>query len=139
MSASEPSGASGWAPAGSGGLRIDKWLWYARVTKSRSLAQKLASGGSVRLNGDKISSASKAVKVGDVLTITKERQILILKVKAMATRRGSYPEACLLYEDLSPPPSPKADFRPAPGQRDAGAGRPTKRDRRRIHSFLGDD
>ncbi|MEP4768865.1 MAG: RNA-binding S4 domain-containing protein [Roseibium sp.] len=133
MGAQDPQTASG-------SLRIDKWLWYARVTKSRSLAQKLAIGGHVRINKDKISSASKAVKVGDVLTITLERKILILKIAALGSKRGPYEQARLLYEDMSPPPPPKKDAPPpAPGQREAGAGRPTKRDRRKIHWFVSKD
>ncbi|MES0812697.1 RNA-binding S4 domain-containing protein [Roseibium sp. SCPC15] len=121
-------------------MRIDKWLWYARVTKSRSLAQKLATSGHVRINKDKISSASKTVKEGDVLTIGLERRILVLKVVALGTRRGPYEEARKLYEDLSPPPPPKKDAPPPPpGQREAGSGRPTKRDRRKLDAFRRDD
>ncbi|MEP0235656.1 RNA-binding S4 domain-containing protein [Roseibium sp.] len=127
-------------PGGSGGaLRVDKWLWFARVTKSRSLAQKLASGGHVRINKDKIASASKTVKVGDVLTIGLERRILILKVVALGTRRGPYAEAQLLYENMSPPPPEKTEKPAAPAQREAGAGRPTKRDRRRMDAFREPD
>ncbi|WP_428648073.1 RNA-binding S4 domain-containing protein [Roseibium sp.] len=121
-----------------GSLRIDKWLWYARVTKSRSLAQKLATSGHVRVNKDKISSASKTVKAGDVLTIALERRILVLKVIALGSRRGPYEEARKLYEDLSPPAPKKTAPPPAPAQRDAGSGRPTKRDRRKIDEFRGD-
>ncbi|MBO6892266.1 MAG: RNA-binding S4 domain-containing protein [Roseibium sp.] len=121
-------------------MRVDKWLWYARATKSRSLAQKLATSGHVRVNKEKISSASKALKVGDVLTITLERRILVLKVLELGTRRGPYEEARKLYEDMSPPPPPKKDSPPPPpGQREAGSGRPTKRDRRKIDAFRLDD
>ncbi|TYC52491.1 RNA-binding S4 domain-containing protein [Rhodobacterales bacterium] len=120
-------------------MRIDKWLWFARVTKSRSLAQKLATSGHVRVNKDKIASASKTIKPGDVLTVVLERRVLVLKVVALGTRRGPYEEARLLYEDLSPAPPPKAEAPPAPpGQREAGAGRPTKRERRKIDAFRGD-
>lgn len=120
----------------SAGLRVDKWLWYARVTKSRSLAQKLATGGHVRLNKDKISSASKTVRVGDVLTIALERRVLVLKVKQLGSRRGPFSEAQKLYEDLSPPPPPKTnDITPSVPRRDQGAGRPTKRERRQLDAF----
>ena len=122
-----------------GSLRIDKWLWYARVTKSRSLAQKLATSGHVRINKDKISSASKSVKVGDVLTIALERKVLVLKIAALGTRRGPYEEARKLYEDLSPPLLPRKQPPPAPAQREAGAGRPTKRDRRKMDAFRGEN
>ena len=122
-----------------GSLRIDKWLWYARVTKSRSLAQKLATSGHVRINKDKISSASKSVRVGDVLTIALERKILVLKIAALGSRRGPYEEARTLYEDLSPPAPPRKQPPPAPAQREAGAGRPTKRDRRKMDAFRGEN
>ncbi|SHM94603.1 RNA-binding S4 domain-containing protein [Roseibium suaedae] len=120
-------------------LRIDKWLWYARVTKSRSLAQKLATSGHVRVNKEKIDSSSKAIRAGDVLTIGLERKILILKVVALGTRRGPYEEARLLYEDLSPPPPDKVETPAVPAQRDPGAGRPTKRDRRKLDAFRDAD
>ncbi|WP_422378881.1 RNA-binding S4 domain-containing protein [Roseibium sp.] len=126
--------------AATGSLRIDKWLWYARVTKSRSLAQKLATSGHVRVNRDKISSASKTIRTGDVLTVALDRRILVLKVLALGARRGPYEEARKLYEDLSPPPPPKEAPPPLPpGQREAGSGRPTKRDRRKLDALRGED
>ncbi|WP_371681858.1 RNA-binding S4 domain-containing protein [Labrenzia sp. VG12] len=126
--------------AATGSLRIDKWLWYARVTKSRSLAQKLATSGHVRVNRDKISSASKTIRTGDVLTVALDRRVLVLKILALGTRRGPYEEARKLYEDLSPPPPPReAPPPPPPGQREAGAGRPTKRDRRKLDALRGED
>lgn len=80
------------------------------------------------------------MRVGDVLTIALERRVLVLKIAALGTRRGPFSEAQKLYEDLSPPPPPReAPAPPSPGQREAGAGRPTKRDRRRIDSFLDPD
>ncbi|KZL23202.1 RNA-binding S4 domain-containing protein [Pseudovibrio sp. WM33] len=117
-------------------LRIDKWLWYARITKSRTLAQKLSVSGHVRLNKDKIAAAKTAVKPGDVLTITMPRRLLILKVLKLGTRRGPAPEAQLLYEDMSPPPPPK-ETQVQVAKREAGAGRPTKRDRRQIARIRG--
>ncbi|WP_439529572.1 RNA-binding S4 domain-containing protein [Pannonibacter sp.] len=116
---------------------MDKWLWFARVTKSRTLAQKLASGGHVRVNRDKIDSASKAIRLGDVLTITLERRVVVLEVLGLGTRRGPAPEAALLYKDLTPPPPVEADHqRPQRvAARDPGSGRPTKRDRRRMDAF----
>lgn len=121
--------------------RIDKWLFFARVVKSRSLAAKLAVGGKVRLNRDKIDQASQPVKIGDVLTITLERRILVYKVLDLGERRGPAPEAQLLYEDLSPPIAPKIGGEAAAHcdtpQRDAGAGRPTKKDRRETDRLRG--
>ncbi|MGE0282354.1 MAG: RNA-binding S4 domain-containing protein [Rhizobiaceae bacterium] len=86
-----------------GSQRIDKWLFFARVVKSRSLAQKLAMSGRVRINGEKCEQASGAVKPGDVLTITLERRILVYRVLDPGTRRGPAEEARTLYEDMSQP------------------------------------
>ncbi|UCA45316.1 MULTISPECIES: RNA-binding S4 domain-containing protein [unclassified Pseudochrobactrum] len=111
--------------------RIDKWLFFTRVVKSRSLAAKLAAGGRVRINRDKIDQASHGIKIGDVVTVTLDRRILIYKVRELGERRGSFPEAQLLYEDLTPPAEKTEEQMAAVGEkRDAGSGRPTKRDRR---------
>src|SRR5690606_33284955 len=115
-----------------GRQRIDKWLFFARVVKSRSLAAKLAIAGRVRINRDKASQAADTVKPGDVLTITLDRRIVIYKVLDPGARRGPAEEAQKLYEALSPPPAPTGA---APADallpiRDAGSGRPTKRERR---------
>lgn len=111
--------------------RIDKWLFFTRVVKSRSLAAKLCSSGRVRINRDKIDQASYGIKIGDVVVITLDRRILIYKVKELGERRGSFPEAQLLYEDLTPPPEASEQQTMAMAEkRDAGSGRPTKRDRR---------
>ncbi|MBA5778692.1 RNA-binding S4 domain-containing protein [Stappia sp. F7233] len=115
--------------------RIDKWLWHARVTKSRSLAQKLAISGHVRVNREKIDAASKQVRIGDVLTIALERRVLVLRILGIGTRRGPAVEAQLLYEDLSPALPPKTDAVREEGARDPGTGRPTKRDRRQIDAL----
>src|SRR5690606_11459636 len=114
--------------------RVDKWLFFARVVKSRTLAAKLAQGGKVRVNRNKIDQASYQIKVGDVLTITLERRILIYRILETGERRGPAPEARLLYEDLSPPEEPRAIVAGGPG-RDPGAGRPTKRDRRALNAL----
>ena len=82
-------------------LRIDKWLWHARVVKTRSLAARLVADGHVRVNGTRAEAPAKAVKPGDVLTIALERTVLVYRVKALGERRGPAPEAQGLYEDLS--------------------------------------
>jgi ribosome-associated heat shock protein Hsp15 len=119
--------------------RIDKWLFFARVVKSRSLAAKLAVAGRVRINRDKASQASDLVKPGDVLTITLDRRVLVYKVVDAGVRRGPAEEARKLYEDLSPPPTPREDAPPdaiAP-LRETGSGRPTKRERRETDRLRG--
>lgn len=121
--------------------RIDKWLFFARMTKSRSLAAKLAQAGRVRVNGDKIEQPSHPVRTGDTLTITLDRQIRVLRVLAPGTRRGPFEEAQLLYEDLSPPAKPRGQALPdaLPPVREAGTGRPTKRDRRKLDAWTKSD
>ena len=112
--------------------RIDKWLWFARLARTRTLAQKLAISGKLRINRDKNASASRAVKVGDILTIALESGVRVLRIIDAGTRRGPAAEARLLYEDLSPPAPPTV--RPA-GIRPQGSGRPTKRNRRALEAF----
>ena len=84
--------------------RIDKWLFFARVCKSRSLAQKLTQSGAVRINREKTTSAAKLVRPGDVLTVTLGGGVKVLKILDPGERRGPAPEAQTLYEDLTPPP-----------------------------------
>lgn len=118
-------------------IRVDKWLFFTRLVKSRSLGGKFAVGGNVRINGDKCDSASKSIRPGDVLTITLERRVVIYRVIACGTRRGPAAEAQLLYQDISPPPPPKADSaldRVGP-MREPGSGRPTKKDRRALDAI----
>ena len=123
------------APKGSD-LRLDKWLWFARFVKSRSLATKLVSDGKMRINGAPTHKAHYAVKIGDVLTFALGPHIRVIRIAALGMRRGPAPEARLLYEDLDPP-APRASSSTATGfeARDAGAGRPTKRDRRQTASL----
>lgn len=85
-----------------GRQRVDKWLFFARAVKSRSLAAKLVQAGHVRLNRDKIDQPAHAVKPGDVLTIRLERRVLVWRVLAPGARRGPAEEAQALYEDLTP-------------------------------------
>jgi ribosome-associated heat shock protein Hsp15 len=116
--------------------RIDKWLWHARVVRTRSAAAALVTSGHVRLNGTRVDAASRAVKPGDVLTVALDRAVRVLKVLAFAERRGGSEAGKALYEDLSPPPV----RRPEPvASREPGAGRPTKRERRALDRFTGDD
>lgn len=121
--------------------RIDKWLFFSRAVKSRTLAAKLVVTGRVRINRDKAAQASDTVRPGDVLTITLERRIFVWKVLGTGARRGPAEEARLLYEDMSPPPAPKGEALPdaVPPLRKAGSGRPTKKERRQTDHLLGDD
>jgi len=107
--------------------RIDKWLWHARLVRTRKAAASLADGGRVRLNGARIAAASRKVAPGDVVTVAFD-PVRVLKVLSFSERRGGADSARWLYEDLSPKPQAGV---PA-SQRERGAGRPTKRDRRAI-------
>lgn len=83
-----------------GRQRIDRWLFFARIVKSRSLAARLVQAGKVRINREKTDVAAHPVKPGDVLTITLDRRILVCRVLAPGERRGPAEEARTLYEDL---------------------------------------
>jgi ribosome-associated heat shock protein Hsp15 len=120
--------------------RIDKWLWHARVVRTRSTAAALAVSGHVRVNGQRIDAASRTVRVGDVVTVALDRSVRVLKVAGFAERRGAAEAARVLWEDLTPAPAqPGEPESAAPGLRGQGAGRPTKRERRAIDRLRGED
>jgi ribosome-associated heat shock protein Hsp15 len=123
--------------------RIDKWLWHARVVRTRAAAAALAVSGHVRVNGQRIDLASRAVRLGDVVTVGLDKTVRVLKVAAFAERRGSADSARVLAEDLTPAaPAPDPSARPATapdGLRQPGAGRPTKHERRAIAHLRGED
>lgn len=112
--------------------RLDKWLWFARFFKSRSIAARLCAARRVRVNSIVVSKAHALVKPGDVLTFPQGIDIRVIEIVAPGERRGPATEARALYNDLDPPPDRKPRGDPAPGSRDRGAGRPTKADRRAI-------
>jgi len=120
-------------------LRLDKWLWFARVVKSRTLAAGLVEDGKVRLNRERTTKPSQTVRVGDVLTIAVGPRIRILEVAAIGTRRGPASEAQALFIDRSPPPVTLPSAPPSSGERPSGAGRPTKRERRQIDRLTEPD
>ena len=118
------------------GQRLDKWLWHARMFRTRSLASRFVTPGKLRANGVRTAKPSHTVAPGDVLTFALNQRIRVLKILALADRRGPFAEACTLYEDLSPPEvKPDGPGTAAAGRRPPGAGRPTKQDRRRIGDF----
>lgn len=117
--------------------RIDKWLWHARVVRTRSAAAALAAAGRVRVNGARIDAASRPVKVGDVVTVALDSRVRVLSVTGFAERRGSATDAQVLFRDEAAT-EPGEPSPPAPG-RDRGAGRPTKRDRRILDRLRGEE
>lgn len=122
-------------------LRLDKWLWFARFVKTRSLATKLIIDGRMRVNGAPTQKAHYTVKVGDVLTFPLGPHIRIIKVAALGSRRGPASEAQTLYEDLDPPrpASPQQAASSPFEERTPGSGRPSKRDGRRIAQLKSGD
>jgi ribosome-associated heat shock protein Hsp15 len=116
-------------------IRVDKWLWYARFFKSRTLASRAVAAGRVRINSERVLKSHGAVKPGDVLTFPQGHDIRVVRVVQVGERRGPAPEARELYEDLAPPEPAVSDV-PAPvAARERGAGRPTKQQRRAMEAF----
>lgn len=113
--------------------RIDKWLWHARVVRTRTAAAALAAAGHVRINGARVDAASRPVKAGDVITVALDSRIRVLKVLSFAERRGGAEAAAKLFEEqmMEQPHQPAAAGVPRPDK----PGRPTKRDRRAIQRF----
>ena len=81
-------------------LRVDKWLWFARLAKSRSVAQKLIEQGGISINFCAVAKASQMVRPGDELALLADRGDRRLRVLALGERRGPATEAQMLYEDL---------------------------------------
>ena len=119
-------------------IRIDKWLWFARFCKSRTLAAKLCASGRIRMDSRIVEKAHHGLKIGDVLTFPQGPHIRVVRVLALGERRGPSPEARGLYEDLSPVSAEPKESAALPAPRDPGAGRPTKADRRAIDRFTGE-
>lgn len=95
--------------------RIDKWLWHARFYRTRPLAQRAAEAGSIRLNGRRVEKPGAGVKPGDVLTLPAGAEVVVVRVLALAARRGPASEARLLYESVPFRPRAKPlDREPAP-------------------------
>jgi ribosome-associated heat shock protein Hsp15 len=82
--------------------RIDKWLWRARMVRTRSGAAAIVTSGYVRLNGKRITAASHPVRIGDVVTMALDRSVKVVRVEAVCDRRGAAPAARALYSDLTP-------------------------------------
>ena len=138
--------------------RLDKWLWYTRVIKSRTQAAGLVTDGKVRVNRARVDKPGTTVKPGDVVTVTVRGAVRVLKVMAPGVRRGPPAEAQGLYEDVGPS-VPAAGHGPGRaeaggaagqgagqgpdqgpyGERAPGSGRPTKRERRQLTRLTGHD
>jgi ribosome-associated heat shock protein Hsp15 len=91
------------APSELSRQRIDKWLWHARMVRTRSAAAALTEAGYVRLNGKRITGSSAPVRIGDVVTLALDRSVRVLQVEALCKRRGPSVRARTLYRDLTRP------------------------------------
>lgn len=118
-------------------VRVDAWLWSVRVFSTRSAATAGCRAGHVRVNGDR-AKAAQAVRIGDEVRVRLGGRERHLVVRGLLTKRTSAAVAAENYDDLTPPPPPKAE-RPTVAIRDAGAGRPTKRDRRALERLRARD
>lgn len=126
-------------PAGADGpqtIRLDVWLWSARLMPTRSAATTACRGGHVRRNGEPVKAAQKIV-VGDELRLRgRGRERVVVVTRILTTRVGA-PIAREAYEDHSPEPPPQ--LAAAPPRRERGTGRPTKRERRQLDRLRGRD
>ena len=124
--------------AGAAKLRLDKWLWYARLFRSRTIAATQIAGGGFRVNKAIVHKSHQFVQPGDVVTFAKGPFVRVVEIIALGARRGPAAEARTLFRDLNPPESqPKPARSRITGRRDAGAGRPTKKQRRQTDRLLG--
>lgn len=122
--------------------RLDKFLFFSRALKSRTLAQKVIEAGAIRVNSERTDRSDHKVGAGDVLTMSLHNRIVVWRILDCGVRRGPASEAQSLYQDLSPPALPKAELSPydaAIAPRGDGAGRPTKKERRETDRLRGGD
>ena len=116
-------------------VRLDKWLWYARFFKTRSLATKLILSGKLRINGEVTSKPHRQAQIGLVLTFPQGPLIRVIRIDEIDKGRGPAPEAAMLYTDLDPPTARQTNKEVRLDHRRfenrlIGSGRPTKKDRR---------
>ncbi len=119
--------------ADQGSVRVDRWLLATRSFKTRSQASAACAAGQVSVNGHPAKAARRLV-LGDRVEVRSPRGLRVLEVRALAEKRLSASAAAELFIDHSPPP-PTA---PPAARRDRGAGRPTKRERRKLRALRED-
>jgi ribosome-associated heat shock protein Hsp15 len=116
-------------------VRVDRWLWSVRLTKTRSGAAQACRAGHVQVNGVRAKPAA-TVKAGDTVRLrVGDRERVVEVVRLIENRVGAEPAAACLV-DKSPPPPPRDPLERI-GRRDPGMGRPTKRDRRHLDRTRG--
>lgn len=116
--------------------RIDAWIWAVRLVKTRTAAAQACRSGHVKLNGNSVKPA-QTVAPGDTIRVwANHREVTVEVVDAEVAKRVGAAVAQQCYVDHTPPPPPKELFASMP-KRDRGAGRPTKRDRRKLDELMG--
>jgi ribosome-associated heat shock protein Hsp15 len=115
--------------------RVDRWVWAVRLTRTRALAAAACRSGHIKVNGDRAKPAT-SVKVGDEVRVRGEGPERIVVVGRVIEKRVGAAVAAEAFVDHTPPPPPREEV-PSVPQRDRGAGRPTKRERRLIDQFRG--
>ncbi len=130
--------------AGETSQRLDRWLWFARFFKNRTLATRFVASGHLRINGERVVKAHYGVRIADVLTFAQGPHVRVIRVAALGIRRGPASEARTLYDDLEPPPvagsvgaAPIGPETAPTAERPFGTGRPTKADRRALDRLRG--
>jgi ribosome-associated heat shock protein Hsp15 len=113
---------------------VDRWLWAVRLTKTRSDAAAACRGGHVRVN-DQPAKPATPVRAGDTVRTRVYDIARTVEVSAIIEKRVGAPVAVTCYVDHTPPPPPPAERVAPVAARERGAGRPTKRDRRRLEAF----
>lgn len=135
MATAEGNQGEAGAIANPASVRADIWVWSVRKYKTRSAAAKACKAGHVKING-KSAKASSPVRLGDQVVVRIGGFDHILQVKQLLERRVSYPLARSAYEDLTPERLPKL-YLPSLPRREAGSGRPTKKERRQLDRLRG--
>ncbi len=121
-------------------VRIDKWLWAARLFKTRSLAADAIKGGKVKINGTAVKP-SREVKEGEVIQVQIEQLHKVVQIKTLVKNRVSPKQVPEVYADLTPAEEyERIEFMHAykTEWRDRGAGRPTKKERRMMEKLKDD-
>ena len=121
-------------------VRMDKWLWAARLFKTRSLAADAIKGGKVKIDGNPVKP-SREVKEGDIIQVQIDQLHKIVEVKTVVKNRVSAKQVPEVYNDLTPKEEyERIEFMHAykAEWRDRGAGRPTKKERRMIEKMKDD-
>ena len=121
-------------------LRLDVYLYYIRIFKSRSLATKYILSNRLRISGQVTQKPHKMISIGDVLSMTIRGNVKILKILDIPNRRGPYSESLNFYKDITPIENNQKREYLKPNIKFAErVGRPTKRERRQIDRLMNRD